>query len=55
MAAQVYEPRLGRKLTSKGPLRIQLELVLADADVVAGFEAGGAQGGDHADLVEALL
>ena len=29
------------------PLDVQLELVLADADVVAGLEAGGAQGGDR--------
>src|SRR6185437_5000669 len=34
---------------------MQLELVLAHADVVAGLEAGGAQGGDDADLVEPLL
>src|SRR5919106_4673707 len=34
---------------------MQFELVLAYADVVAGFEAGGAEGGYHADLVEALL
>src|SRR3954463_8973222 len=34
---------------------MQLELVLADPQVVAGFEAGGAQGGDDADLVEAAL
>src|SRR6476469_6985038 len=44
---------------SRGPgqklLRIELELVLADADVVAGLEARGAQGGDDPDLVEPLL
>ena len=34
---------------------VQLELVLADPHVVARFEAGGAQGGDDADLVEAAL
>ena len=34
---------------------MQLELVLADADVVAGLEAGLGEGGDHADLGEALL
>ena len=39
------------------PIRmdVQLELVLADPHVVAGLEAGGAQGGDDADLVEAAL
>ena len=30
---------------------IQLKLMLADADVVSGLEAGGTQGGDDADLV----
>ena len=45
--------RFGRRLPSLS--RIQLELVLADADLVAGLEAGRAQGGDHADLVESLL
>src|SRR4029077_11136680 len=34
---------------------VQLELVLADPDVVAGLEAGLGEGGDHADLGEALL
>ncbi len=32
---------------------VQLELVLADADVVAGLEAGLGQGGDDADLARA--
>jgi hypothetical protein len=34
---------------------MQLELVLPDPHLVAGFEAGGPQRGDCADLVEALL
>ena len=36
-------------------LDVQLELVLADADVVAGLETGPGQGGDHADLPQPLL
>ena len=34
---------------------MQLELVLADADVVPRLEAGGFQSGDHADLLQPLL
>src|SRR6187549_4294526 len=36
-------------------LRMQLELVLAHPHVVARLEAGRAQGGDDADLLEPLL
>src|SRR5690349_15013372 len=41
--------------TEASPLDVELELVLADADVVAGLEAGLGQSGDDADLVEPLL
>ena len=44
-----------RRSAHRRSARVQLELVLADPHVVAGLEAGGAQGGDDADLVEALL